>query len=211
MDRTLLPLYEALESGRLCLVPTDTVLGLSLHPLRPEAWLALEEIKGRTSQKPCVHLVASLEQALHYWAPLPAPWMDLAEPCWQNGATLIWDLLPHIGAPFRSPTGTLALRVPYRQPKLLPLLQTLQVPLPTTSVNRSGTPPITAWQPAQEFIQGTSIYLPEAGLFSMPNPQTLPSTLLQIHADGSATLLREGTLPRSQLCTWKGITLRVSS
>ncbi len=207
MDPTLLPLYEALQAGHLCLVPTDTLLGLSLHPLRPEAWQALEALKERESKKPCVHLVASLQQALAYWQPLPGPWAEWAISCWQAGATLIWKLQPHIEAPFRSPEGTLALRVPYGQPNLLPLLRALQVPMPTTSLNQSGTPPITDWKAAMDFIQNTSVFVPDAGLFAMPDPAAPASTLLQIHEDGTASLLREGKLTRAQLCTWKGMKL----
>jgi L-threonylcarbamoyladenylate synthase len=210
MELTLLPIYEALEAGRLCLLPTDTILGLSLHPLKREAWRALEELKARESQKPCVHLIASPEQAFAYWRPLPAPWTELIIDCWQAGATLIWELQPHIEAPFRSLDRTLALRIPYGQPSLLPLLTALKVPLPTTSLNRSGTPPITTWESAMAFVQNTSVFVPDPGLFRLPDPHAIPSTLLQIHEDGSASLLREGKLTRAQLSTWKGIELRVT-
>ena len=208
MDPAFLPLYTAIEAGRLCLLPTDTILGLSWHPLRPEARCALAALKSRDSQKPCVHLVAGPEQALAYWQPLPAYWAEWLIPCWQAGATLIWRHQSHVEAPFSSPAGTLALRVPFGQPHLLPLLEALQAPLATTSLNQSGAPPLTTWQSALNFVQGTSVFVPEARLFSLPDPAAPPSTLLQIHADGSASLLREGKLTRTQLRTWKGMQLR---
>jgi tRNA A37 threonylcarbamoyladenosine synthetase subunit TsaC/SUA5/YrdC len=200
---------QALQLGHLTLLPTDTVPGLSFHPLSDPGWKTLLEYKGRAPEKPFIHLIGSATLASAFWVPLPSGWSQWVELCWQQATTVVWKVNPTIPKVFQAPDGTLALRVPYGESFLLPGLQALGLPVPTTSLNRSGEPAILTWKKAVEWVQGTGVYVPDyTPRLGTVDPQ--PSSVVRIFEDGSCALLREGRLTRAHLLSWKGLVLHDS-
>jgi L-threonylcarbamoyladenylate synthase len=55
---------EAIRSGELAVIPTDTVYGLVCTPYRPEPVRALGELKGRTPDQPIALVAVSVEYLL---------------------------------------------------------------------------------------------------------------------------------------------------
>ena len=118
---------EALRSGKVALVPTETVVGL----VAAEAGLPrVREIKGRDADKPIALLCSSAEEAFALAANVPPLAIKLARLYWPGPLTLVLDL----------PSGeTIGLRVPAGK-AVRDLLKAYGSPLYATSANLSGEP-----------------------------------------------------------------------
>lgn len=149
---------EALRSGLIVGVPTDTVYGVAVDPTDPGAVRALFELKGRGEQQPLAVLVASLAQADRL-VELSGPTRDVVRPYWPGAFTAILkcrlDLAIGVGDHRR---GTLAIRMPDHQ--MLHRLLLRSGPLAVTSANRSGSPPALDNIEARATLgRGVAIYL----------------------------------------------------
>ena len=118
---------EALRSGKVALVPTETVVGL----LSAESGLSrVREIKGRDANKPIALLCRSSKEAFGLAANVPPLAATLADLYWPGPLTLILDL----------PDGnTIGVRVPAGR-AVRELLEAYGGPLYATSANPSGEP-----------------------------------------------------------------------
>lgn len=121
--------------------PTDTVPALASHP--DQAHLIFEA-KQRSTTKPLILMAASADDLWPYVRGTPADhaaWQDVARRYWPGALTLVLpasDRIPVAMNP-QNPT-TLGIRVPNCAIARHILAHT--GPLATTSVNRSGEPPL---------------------------------------------------------------------
>ena len=117
----------ALRSGKVALVPTETVVGL----VAAESGLPrVREIKGRDADKPIALLCSSAEEAFALAANVPPLAVKLADLYWPGPLTLVLDL----------PSGeTIGLRVPAGK-AARKLIDAYGGPLYATSANLSGEP-----------------------------------------------------------------------
>lgn len=149
---------EAIRAGMVVGLPTDTVYGLGVDPLNPDAVARLFEIKGRPTNKPIGILVASREQAAEF-GELNEQSRLLGERHWPGALTLIvcpkvvladWvgDSLAH----------TVGIRVP-DHPIAIRLLEATG-PLAVTSANRSAGPELMSDTEAmEEFGDEVAVFL----------------------------------------------------
>ncbi len=203
MDKIALEFLDSLRQGRLCLHPTDTLPGLTFDPDNAEGRAALVALKGRQdqAQKPFLGLVSSLAKAQVYYAPLPDRWLRALASLWPGPLSVVWQASPTAPETMVASDGTIGLRVPelpedaawFRQ-----VLEALDRPLPTTSVNRAGE------APAREFLLAGKL-LADAPFSFVPNwrpsselPAT-PSTVIRLHARGTYSVLRAGAMPKSRI------------
>jgi L-threonylcarbamoyladenylate synthase len=118
---------EALRSGKVALVPTETVMGL----VAAESGLPrVREIKGRDANKPIALLCSSAEEAFGLAANVPPLAVKLADLYWPGPLTLVLDL---------PSGGTIGVRVPAGG-AVRELLEAYGGPLYATSANLSGEP-----------------------------------------------------------------------
>jgi L-threonylcarbamoyladenylate synthase len=118
---------EGLRSGKVALVPTETVVGL----VAAESGLPrVREIKGRDAGKPIALLCASAEEAFALAANVPPLALKLADLYWPGPLTLVLDL---------SSGETIGVRVPAGN-TVRALLEAYGGPLYATSANLSGEP-----------------------------------------------------------------------
>jgi len=118
---------EALRSGKVALVPTETVVGL----VAAESGLPrVREIKGRHANKPIALLCSSAEEAFGLAANVPPLAVKLADLYWPGPLTLVLDL---------PSGGTIGVRVPAGE-AVRELLEAYGGPLYATSANLSGEP-----------------------------------------------------------------------
>lgn len=121
--------------------PTDTVPALAAHP---EQGKRIYGVKNRPADKPLILMGACLSDLLPYVVGIQAEitqWQQIAERYWPGALTLVLpasDLVPAAMNPMK--TGTLGIRVPDHP--LARYLLSKTGPLATTSVNRSGEPPL---------------------------------------------------------------------
>jgi len=191
----------ALRAGRACLHPTDTLPGLTFDPYSAAAKVNMQTLKGRDEGKPFLGLVASAGLARRFFAPLPGRWEEALDTLWPGPLSVVWQAAPSAPPTLVAEDGTIGLRVPQFSLEAAwmgVVLALLEMPLPTTSVNRSGEPPVRHFTEAATFLQK----LP--GCYVPPwRPQlegeALQSTVVRLHADGGFTVLRAGALAESQL------------
>jgi L-threonylcarbamoyladenylate synthase len=121
----------ALKSGKVALVPTETVVGL----VAAESGLSrVREIKARDADKPIALLCISAEEAFELAENVPPLARRLAYLYWPGPLTLILDL---------KHGGTVGLRVPAGG-AVRELLAAYDGPLYATSANLSGEPAMAA-------------------------------------------------------------------
>ena len=153
-----------LSQGRVCAHPTDTIPGLTCDPRNAKALQSLEEIKKRTQKKAFVGLVPSLDRALDFWEPLPEFWRVLLNKIWPQSISFVWKARTNVPACLLSESGELALRYPRLDPEAewyYQLMNELDTPLPSTSINYEGQPPISSIPELEEFCKQHSVYVPK--------------------------------------------------
>ena len=207
---------EAWVKGRVCLHPTDTLLGLSFNPHSLIGAQNFASIKSRAPDKSPISLIANWDLAVRTWKPLPGPWSQVLQDLWPASLSVIWeasDLCPKaiIGA-----NGTCGLRLPNWSPDkqwMHELLTKLEAPFPSSSVNLSGQAAIGDWATAVQFLKAEGkddmVFIPDLGenqirVLGEGARLPLPSTLIRIEAGGGWTMLREGALNRASIqSTWE--------
>ncbi len=122
-EEALDALLEILGTGKVAIMPCDTIYGLVGKA--PESEMALRELKGRDRDKPFIELVTLQMANTLSGTPIPPEWKKL----WPGPLTLIVKRA--------AGNGSVALRVP-SDPFLLELIERLGSPLYSSSVNISG-------------------------------------------------------------------------
>ena len=177
---------SALQSGRLAVIPTDTVYGLAADLGHPDAIAAIFTAKGRPPEKPIPVLGTSVDQ-LSAVAVFDEKARRLATRFWPGPLTLI---LPRAEG-FTTDLGgdemrTVGVRVP-KEPRVLDLLR-MTGPLAVTSANRSGEAEATTLAEARAALgDGVTAYVD--GGRCMGTPSTI------VFLAGERRLLREGLIP----------------
>ena len=133
------PAAEILRAGGFCAVPTETVYGLCVNGLDPNAVAALYELKGRPEIKPLSLMVAGASDMEKYAVDIPPQAYTLARAFWPGPLTIVLkakDIIPSI---VRAGGETVGLRCP-DHPMTLELLRRAGLPLAGPSANPSGLP-----------------------------------------------------------------------
>ena len=183
---------QALQSGDLVVLPTDTVYGIAADAFSPAAVQRLLDAKGRGRDMPVPVLVGSwrtLDGLVDELGPLAR---TLVEAFWPGPLTLVVRSAPSLAWDLGETRGTVAVRMPLQPVALDVLGQT--GPLAVSSANRSGLPPATEVAEAEQQLgDAVSVYL-DGG----PAGDPVPSTILDLTGD-RARVLREGALPVESL------------
>ena len=165
-------LAEVLAGGGVAIMPCDTIYGI-VGPA-PGSEARLRELKGR-GEKSFLQLIAGPEWLARFGS-LRLP--ESLSAYWPGPLTLIFP----VGQ------GSVALRVP-ADPRLRSLLERLDRPLYSTSVNRSGQPAL--WRVADilgEFEAAVDLVVDAGDL-----PGRLPSTIVDV-SRRPFRILRQGAL-----------------
>lgn len=149
---------RALGAGAIVGIPTDTVYGLGVDPLRRDAIGALYALKQREMEKAIPILVADAAQAAEI-VDVSAVAAALMERHWPGGLTIVCrrrrDVPVHIGDPV---TATVAVRAPDHA--VASALLRRCGPLAVTSANVSGQPSVlVAAQAEALFGDRVALYL----------------------------------------------------
>lgn len=185
---------EALRSGGLVLLPTETVYGLGADAARPESVARIFEAKGRPRFNPLIAHVHDVAAARRLGV------MDeraerLAEAFWPGPLTLVLPVAAGgvVSDLARAGLDTVAVRVP-AHPQARAVLQAFDGPVVAPSANRSGRPSPTTFADAAE----ETGFAAEAGVDGGPCEVGLESTVVAV-LDGPVRLLRSGAVTREPL------------
>jgi len=189
-------LVAAARSGQwLVSFPTDTVPALAV---RPDQAALIFEAKQRPAHKPLILMAASPEALWPFVTGTPSEWQawrQVVRAHWPGALTLVLPASDRVPLGFNAmQQPTIGLRVPGS-----PLAQAILEqtgPLATTSINRSGLPPLTTpIEIDQQFPEVLVLMAEDWG----PTPATgssLPSTVAQWTGQGWE-ILRQGAVSLS--------------
>lgn len=181
-------LVAAARAGQLVGFPTDTVPAIAAIPA---AAAAIYAAKQRTTEKPLILMAATPEELWPFVqgdAAIQVIWKAVAARHWPGALTLVLPKAHVLTAINSANPTTLGIRVP-NWPLALEILQQTG-PLVTTSLNRSGQPPL---ENLSEIIQEfPSLVTPSADLWHLPpGKDRVPSTVAQWRDEGWL-VLRQG-------------------
>lgn len=184
MDRDIV---EPLKSGKVGILPTDTIYGLVGSALIPKAVESIYQLKKRDLNKPMIILISSLDDLKIFNVQISDKTRKFLEKIWPNRVSVIFSLaggrLARLKYLHRG-TNTLALRVPNNEKLRQLLAQT--GPLVAPSANIEGEPEAQTIEEAKKYFgDHVDFYIDQGKLSS------LPSTLIKVEND-KITVLRKG-------------------
>jgi L-threonylcarbamoyladenylate synthase len=197
MNPDIAHLATILQRGGVVLLPTDTIYGLHAIATDAVAIARIAAIKGRDETKPFVVLGASRAQLESIGARFDDEARRVVDELWPGPVTAVVALKYAIAA--SRGNDTIAVRVPSVD-WLRDLIQ-ITGPLASTSVNRSGEPPLTS--PKQ--LTDETVARIDASIDIGPL-DAKPSTIVDL-SSAEPRLIREGDALFTQK-VWK--TLRKS-
>lgn len=182
----------AVRRGDLVVIPTDTVYGIGADAFTPSAVNALLAAKGRGRDMPVPVLVGTVRAANALVESLGAYGQELIDSFWPGPLTLIFRANRSLSWDLGDTKGTVAVRMPLHPVALDVLKET--GPMAVSSANRSGAPPATTIDEAEEQLgDAVEVYL-DAG----PCTDATPSTILDL-TSAVPRILRKGAIPREKL------------
>lgn len=177
-----------LAEGRVCVLPTDTVYGLSgvvdfAGSVRYDTARRIQQIKGRAVAKPLIILLDSPD-AISDYAGCCVPPHLLGK--WPGPLTLIVPL--RAGCPLVSSAGTAAFRCP-GDPWLRSVIRSCGRPVYSTSANQSGSPILERESDIVRMFSGVCDFIVCDG----DRPGGVPSTIVSV-LEGRESVLRQGAV-----------------
>ncbi|MCL5031553.1 MAG: L-threonylcarbamoyladenylate synthase [Bacteroidetes bacterium] len=125
--------------GSVFIYPTDTIYGFGANPFNSEAVKRIDEIKHREPGKMYILLINSIEVLLKYIEIKSEKHLDFLLSIWPNPVSVVLTLNSKTSEILG--TETAAFRIPNHR-FCVKLTSELQMPIISTSVNRSSQPPL---------------------------------------------------------------------
>ncbi|ROS39772.1 L-threonylcarbamoyladenylate synthase [Amycolatopsis thermoflava] len=178
---------SAVRSGRLVVLPTDTVYGIGADAFDSAAVRALLRAKNRGPDLPVGVLVGSWSTVDGLVLGVPPQARALIEAFWPGDLSIVLPHAPSLRWDLGSTRGTVMLRMPLH-PVALELLRDVG-PMAVSSANVSGRSPASSVEEAQEQLgESVSVYL-DGG----PSGEPVPSSIVDLTGD-EPVLLRAGAV-----------------
>lgn len=183
---------KAAKSGRLVVMPTDTLYGLGCDAFDNDAVANLLATKQRGPDMPVPVLVGSWDTVRGLVASYPDSSKTLVEAFWPGGLSIVVPQAPSLPWNLGDTRGTVMLRMPLH-PIAIELLREVG-PMAVSSANISGQkPPTTALAAKQQLGKAVTVYL-DGGEAAIGTPSTIID-LSQAHP----YLLREGAISAERI------------
>ncbi len=191
-DRGVAAAVEAVKSGELVVLPTDTVYGIGADAFTPHAITALHHARNATNRVPPPVLIGSRHTLDGLVYSLPKAARELADAFWPGALTLYVEHSPSLQWDLGDTGGQVAVRMPLH-PVALEVLREVG-PMAVTTANKvGGAAPATAEEAREQLEYSVRVYL-EAG----PAAEPAPSTIIDVTGD-VPRVLRAGAIPLEKL------------
>lgn len=184
---------EALKSGGLCAVPTETVYGLAGNGLDENAVAEVYAVKGRPENKALSLMVPDASGLQRCGEEVPPAACVLAERFWPGPLTLVVRAKADIPASVLAGGNTVGLRCP-DHPLTLELLRELDFPLAAPSANPSGESSAKTASQVRGYFDGKIACVLDGGECGLGRE----STILDL-SETPYRVLRQGALSESEI------------
>ncbi|MGV0352255.1 L-threonylcarbamoyladenylate synthase [Corynebacterium confusum] len=189
---------RAAKSGRLVVLPTDTLYGIGCDAFDNDAVANLLAAKHRGPDMPVPVLIGSWDTIQGLVATYSDQAKLLVEAFWPGGLSIVVPQAPSLPWNLGDTRGTVMLRMPLH-PIAIELLREVG-PMAVSSANISGhQPPTTAIAAKQQLGKSVSVYL-DGGETAIGKP----STIIDLAAS-QPYLLREGAISAEQISEVIGV------
>lgn len=190
-------LLPALERGEIFVYPTDTIYGLGVRADSADALERLYALKRRPAHMPLSILLPDIDSIGNY-ALLGKKAESIARHFLPGALTMVLPaaarLLPEM---LYSGKKELGFRIP-AHPFCLSMMQRIDYPVVSSSVNYSGQPALTAMNDiAKSFASELRLMIRDEKLEKQAHPSV--STVIRIDNNNKVWLLREGLIPFSEI------------
>ena len=183
---------DAVQAGRLVVLPTDTVYGLGCDAFNNQAVASLLRAKHRGPDMPVPVLVGSWTTVDGLVREHTAAGRALVEAFWPGGLSLVVQQAPSLAWDLGDTRGTVMLRMPLH-PIAIELLRRTG-PMAVSSANISGQEPaLTAVRAKQQLGAEAAVYL-DGGRATIGKPSTIVDL-----SGPEARILREGAITAEQI------------
>ena len=183
---------DAVQAGRLVVLPTDTVYGLGCDAFNNQAVASLLRAKHRGPDMPVPVLVGSWTTVDGLVREHTAAGRALVEAFWPGGLSLVVNQAPSLPWNLGDTRGTVMLRMPLH-PIAIELLRRTG-PMAVSSANISGQEPaLTAVRAKQQLGAEAAVYL-DGGRATICKPSTIVDL-----SGPEARILREGAITAEQI------------
>lgn len=188
-----------LRSGHVVAIPTDTVYGVAVDGLNPDAIQRLYQVKERPADRPIPLLLADVEDVWHVIRSLPAAAHRLARRFWPGPLTLVLPARPELSPVLLAGGDTVGVRIPDHA-CLRDLIRRFGRPLAATSANLSDRPPaLTAADVLAQLDERIPLVLDDGSA-----PGGRPSTVVDCTGT-DPVILRPGPLDEGTIrAVWHG-------
>jgi len=185
---------EKIRAGEVLGMPTDTFYGLAADPFNLHAVDRVYDIKSRSRHKPLSLLIESVDQAAELAWPVPEIFYLLARRFWPGPLTVIVKADPKLPLKVTANTGNVALRVPAAEVPLA-IIRSAGLPITATSANLHGEMECTSAMEVRDQLGDRLSIIVDGG----HAPGVMPTTIVDLTADGSWRVLRHGAIPEEQI------------
>lgn len=177
--------------GKIFVYPTDTLYGFGANPFNDDAVRKINRIKRRDEDKMYILLINNIKNLSNYIVIQSERHWDFLLSLWPNPVSVVFKLNSRTSNILGIETA--AFRIPSHR-YCLKLLDRIQMPLISTSVNRTNKPPM------REFSEIRDEFSNEVdGIFYTEKKSFFEaSTLLDLRND-KPVLLREGKIRFSDI------------
>lgn len=179
--KNLSKIIKFLKSGKIGVLPTDTIYGLHVSVFVPSAIERLYRLRKRSPKKPMIILISSLKDLEIFNIKLTNKEFNFLKKVWPNKVSVILDCKDRQFEYLHRGTKTLAFRFPDH--KLLLRILKKTGPLVSTSVNLEGQPPAENIDQAKKYFGSKIDFYVDAGKI-----KSLPSTVLKFNDNKTTTL-----------------------
>ena len=178
-------LVELFESGKIAILPSDTVYGIFADATNVEAIKRVDEAKG--SNKPHLMVVSSIEMLKEYVSEIDDLQEKIIKEYWPNTLTILFKKNSKISDELTKGSPFVGVRMPNNK-FLLELLNEYKKPLLSSSANITNEKVITNVKMLDDRLKSKIDYIYDAGDLS-----DIASTLIKVE-NNKIIFLREGIL-----------------
>lgn len=182
-----------IKKGKLVALPTETVYGLGVDGLNPEAIKLLFEVKKRPKSKPIPLLISDFTDMERLGKDIPQEAWKLTDKFWPGPLTIILyatDLVPNI---IKGKNLTVGIRMPDNK-IALSLIESSQTPIACSSANISGDKEPNSAQEVIVSLQDKINLIINGGKTKFG----VPSTVLDLTCE-RPTIIRQGAIKTKKL------------
>jgi tRNA threonylcarbamoyl adenosine modification protein (Sua5/YciO/YrdC/YwlC family) len=187
---------QAIATGELVVMPTDTVYGVAADAFSPAAVQRLLDAKGRDRTAPPPVLIPGIPTLDALAETVPDEVRALVAEFWPGGLTVILRARSTLSWDLGETRGTVALRMPAHPIALELLAET--GPLAVSSANATGEPAATTAAAAEAMLgDAVAVYL-DAGAGGTRASTIVDATALE-SPQGKLRIVRSGVIPDAEI------------